>query len=111
VTAEELIAWRFIPLAGLKSASRAQVVNAYYQFRDILSVIHIYHNQIASFDEEAYDEFLGMPGAVDLNDRRIAATALANGFTVVTHNETDFLEIKKAKPALQVENWVTTDYT
>lgn len=111
VTAEELIAWRYDPLVKLKTAPRVQVLKAYYYFRDILAVIHAYHNLIKEFDDAAYDEYLGMPGHVDENDRRIAAIALAHGLTVVTHNESDFQAIKIAKPALKVQNWVTTDYT
>ena len=51
-----------------------------------------------------------MPGDVDVNDRRIAATARSNGYTVVSHDG-DFKEIQKVKPALKLEDWVTTDYT
>jgi len=32
-------------------------------------------------------------------------------FIVVTHDETDFKAIQKAKPRLKVQNWVTTDYS
>ncbi|MDQ5847275.1 MAG: type II toxin-antitoxin system VapC family toxin [Acidobacteriota bacterium] len=111
VTAEELIAWRLFPLVELKAAPRSQIASAYWYFRDILAVIHVYHSQIMPFDESAYDEFLGMPGDVDVNDRRIAAIALVHDLTVVTHNESDFVAIKRAKPDLRIQNWVTTDYT
>jgi len=111
VTAEELIAWRYTPLDGLRNAPRAEVLKAYYYFRDILAVIHVYHSQIKEFDGTAYNEFLGMPGSVDEADRRIAAIALAHDFIVVTHDETDFKAIQKAKPRLKVQNWVTTDYS
>ena len=111
VTAEELIAWRFLPLQDLRNAPHAQVLKAYYYFRDILAVIHLYHSHIKEFDDAAYDQFRGMPGDIDEADRRIAAIALAHDFTVVTHNESDFTDIKKAKPQLKIQNWVTTDYS
>lgn len=109
VTAQELIRWHFEEVESSFSAPRKQVLDAYYYFWDILAVIHRFH--VAQFETTAYDNYLGMPGHVDVSDRRIAATALALGLTVVTHNETDFLAIKAVKPQLQFQNWVTTDHT
>lgn len=48
-----------------------------------------------------------MPGNVGVQDRRIAATALANDFVMVSHDE-DFETIRNRKPQLRLVDWVTT---
>lgn len=94
----------------LKRARRQQLLDAYYYFRDGLAVVHYYHNLIKEFDDAAYDEFQGMPGEVGGNDRRMAAIALANDFTLVSHDR-DFSLIQAARPDLRIQDWVDTDYS
>lgn len=108
VTAHELIAFKYEKIAKTKSMARAPLLKTYHDFDDILKLLCKF--QIKPFDEDAYSHFTGMPGNIDIHDRRIAATALANNFTVVSHDG-DFEAIKIAKPALRLEDWVVTDYT
>ena len=62
--------------------------------------------QIAPFDERAYRMFLRMPRGVRVSDRRIAATALANDYRMVTNNLADFARIKEACPKLELVDWI-----
>lgn len=108
VTAHELIAFKYQRMEQTKNMSRSALLKCYYDFDDILKLLSRF--QILPFDSLAYEHYLGMPGDVDIFDRRIAAIALAHDFTVVTHDG-DFSRIKNARPALKVEDWVTNDYT
>jgi predicted nucleic acid-binding protein len=110
VTAEELIVGRIENLYALHKATREELVKTYYELRDTFAVIHSYHNLIKEFNEDAYEQLRGMPGSASGNDRLIAATALANDFTVVTHDR-DFTDIQAAKPALVIQKWCEEDYT
>lgn len=109
ITAQELIRWHFEDVDQSVSKPRKQILDAYFYFWDILRVLRMF--QIAQFDEAAYDHYLGMPGNVQIPDRRIAATALALDLTVVTRNVTDFKAIQTVKPKLKFQNWVDEDYT
>lgn len=109
ITAWELIDWHFDEVKDSLTASRQRVLDAYYYFFDILTVVRRF--SIVQFSSNAYDQYLGMPGHVDVNDRRIAACALAEGFVVITRNITDFADIQAVKPALQYQNWVDDDCT
>jgi predicted nucleic acid-binding protein len=109
ITAQELIRWHFEAVEESVSLPRRQAMEAYFYFWDILRVIRMF--QIAQFNEEAYDHYLGMPGEVDLADRRIAASALMMEFVVVTRNVKDFKAIQKVRPKLQFQNWVDEDHT
>jgi predicted nucleic acid-binding protein len=106
VTAQELIAWRYSPLLTAKSQQRPTVLRVYRQFLDILE--DICSLPIKPFDATAMGNLSGMPGNVGIQDRRIAATALANDFTVVTHNREDFEAIQRRKPTLKIVDWVDT---
>lgn len=57
--------------------------------------------QVMDFDEAAALRYREVPFKRHAFDRLIAAHALALGLTVVTANETDFLDV----PRLKVENW------
>ncbi|MDP2430770.1 MAG: type II toxin-antitoxin system VapC family toxin [Pseudomonadota bacterium] len=63
---------------------------------------------IQHFDEAAAESFGRMRAAVrdrrrDALDRLIAAHAVSLGATLITNNETDFMDY----PGLRVENWVS----
>jgi predicted nucleic acid-binding protein len=108
ITAHELIAFKYENIGRTKSMASGPLLKFYEQFDDILSLIR--KLQIKPFDSDAYRQFLGMPGAVGVHDRRIAATALAYDLTLVTHDG-DFRAIKAVRPKLRVEDWVEKDYT
>lgn len=108
VTAQELIAYKYEEIHKTKNMPTSRLLKFYYQFERIIRLIS--RLQIKPFDADAYNKFLGMPGHLDIFDRRIAATAISNGFTVVSHNG-DFKEIRKAKPSLRLEDWVDEDHT
>ncbi len=108
VTAHELIAFKYEKVDKIKSMASGPLLKFYEHFDDILSLIR--KLQIKPFDLDVYRQFLGMPGSVGVHDRRIAATALAYNFTVVTHDK-DFRAIKAVRPKLRVEDWVKNDYT
>jgi predicted nucleic acid-binding protein len=89
--------------------ARSPLLRVYHALDDILRLIC--KLPIKPFDEDAYHHYLGMPGHIDVNDRRIAAIALSNNFTVVSHNKEDFAAIKAVRPSLRIEDWVDTDFT
>lgn len=105
VTAQELIAWRYNPLLKTGSQQPPKVLKAYQQFLEMIDILGSL--QIKPFDEDALVEFNNMRGTghVGARDRRMAAIALANNFTMVTNNEQDFDDIKRARPELRTENW------
>lgn len=105
ITVQELIEWRYNPLLIASSQQPPYVLRVYEQFFDILE--DICGLQVKPFDSEALKNFSGMPGNVGVQDRRIAAIALAGDLTVVSHDD-DFEEIKKRKPQLKLVDWVTT---
>lgn len=110
VTAQELTAWRYKPLLRVESQQPPRVLHAYKNFFEMVQVLGSL--QIKPFDEDALAEFRNMRGAgnVGVRDRRIAAIALAHGFTVVTNNTRDFEAIKAARPELLIENWAEREY-
>jgi predicted nucleic acid-binding protein len=110
VTAEELITGRIEVLQSFHRVTRQELLNACYYLRDTFAVIHSYHNLIKEFTEDAYQQLRGMPGDASSNDRLIAAIALANNFTLVTHDR-DFQAIKDAKPDLTIQKWCEEDYS
>lgn len=102
---QEILAWKYNPLLKTASQQSPKVLRAYGEFHDLLRVLCSI--QIKPFDEAAMSEFSNMAGAgnIGIMDRRVAAIALANKFTVVTNNEQHFLPIKVVRPELQIENW------
>lgn len=109
ITAHELIAFKYEKIATTKSMARSPLLKIYQDLDDVLKLVCKF--QIKPFDSDAYDQFLGMPGHIGVQDRRIAAIALSNNFTVVTHNTKDYEAIKKVKPKLRIEDWAENDYT
>jgi predicted nucleic acid-binding protein len=87
------------------------VLKAYKDFYEMVGILGSL--QIKPFDEAALREFNNMSGAghVGVRDRRMAAIALANDFTVVTNNERDFDAIKVVRPELRIENWARRAYS
>lgn len=106
VTAQELLAWRFSDVTDSRKQGHPAILYAYRNFQEMLSDIN--KLQILPFNERAYQMFRRMPSNVGVNDRRIAATALANGFKVVTNNHAHFLRIKEECPELEIEDWIAT---
>lgn len=105
VTAYELIKWRYNPLLRANNQQPPYVLRAYHNFFEIIS--DICSLQIKPYDAAAQSNFTKMPGNVGIQDSRIAATALAWDFTVVS-NDRHFRTIKSRKPSLKLINWVTT---
>ena len=109
VTAEELIAWGFDRVRNSHNQKYPRIVNAYKILFDRLNDLKPL--QILPFDEAAYQEFSVIPAEVQIvigtNDRRIAATALSRGLTVVTHNTQHFNLV----PRLSVEDWTPAPLT
>lgn len=102
VTAEELIAFRWGSIQHHNKTKSPRIVNAYHDFYELLGDLK--QLQIVPFDEEAYRIFQGLAQfqtSIGTQDRRIAATALAGDYTVVTGNTQDFEII----PGLRVEDW------
>jgi predicted nucleic acid-binding protein len=52
-----------------------------------------------------------MPRGVRVSDRRIAATALANDYRMVTNNLADFARIKEACLELELVDWIAAPLT
>lgn len=103
VTAEELIAWGFNQVRNSRKQKFPHIIRVYQILFDRINDLK--ELQILPFDEAAYREFIAIPAEVQkvigTNDRRIAATALSRGFTVVTHNVQHFSLV----PRLRVEDW------
>ena len=105
VTAQELIAWRLHPLTDGRQQDAPELLENYHNFSEILEDMK--QLQVLPFGEEAYRHFQRMRAIhVSTNDRRIAATALANGFHVVTNNRQDFERIQEVCPELAIDDWV-----
>ncbi len=105
VTVQELIEWRYNPLLIANSQQPPYVLTVYERFLEI--VRDICSLQIKPFDADALNNVSGMPGNVGIQDRRIAATALACNLIMVSHDG-DFTTIKGSKPNLKLVDWVTT---
>src|ERR1043166_8564695 len=110
ITAQELTAWRYNQLLKVSNQQPPRVLVAYKNFLDMAQLLG--GLQIKPFDDRALAEFNNMRGAgsVGARDRRIAAIALANDFTVVTNNVGHFETIKQARPELRIEEWARTLY-
>ncbi len=81
-----------------------KIVRRYAELQDFLAELQ--QIQILPFDEDAYQEFIRIPNALrhpHPRDCRLAAIALARGFTVVTRNTRHFANI----PGLLCEDWTT----
>lgn len=106
VTAQELVAWRLHPLSNSRQQNPPSLLENYQRFYEMLDDLKRF--QVLRFDENAYRHFQRMGRVnVGVNDRRIAATALANGYHVVTNNHQDFERIKVACPELIIDDWVS----
>lgn len=102
VTAEELMLWKYANISHATKTKSPRVVDAYRGFFEIIDDLK--RIQILPFDEAAYREFLTLASfqtTIGTNDRRIAATALSCGYTMVTINTQHFEII----PRLHVEDW------
>jgi len=109
VTAEELLVWRLRPFERSSLTQRMpKVLTAYENLFSIME--DICSLQVKPFDRSVWDEFRGLWGAVSTNDRRIAATALAHDFTVVSHDG-DFQTLKDHQPRLKLVDWFDTPPT
>jgi tRNA(fMet)-specific endonuclease VapC len=85
-----------------RAKSKESVVRAYAKLRTIL--VDFAALQVLPFDEAAVDMFEAMRDQrvrVGTMDLRIATTALARDYTVLTRNLVDFQKV----PGLRVENW------
>lgn len=109
VTAQELLAWRLSEVTDGRRQGHPAILHAYRNLFEIIADIK--RLQIVPFDERAYQFFLRMPRGVRVSDRRIAATALANNFRMVTNNHTDFMRIKESCPELEIVDWIAAPFT
>ena len=109
VTAHELIAFKYEAVQNTKNMPRNLLLRTYHDLYQVLMLVS--GLQVKPFTADVYEHSLGMPGDVKIRDRRIAATALFNNFTVVTHDRTDFEAIRAVRPELRIEDWVDEDYT
>jgi len=85
-----------------RAKTQDSVVRAYDKFRRIL--VDFSTLQVLSFDgaaAEAFDSLRNRRVRVGTMDVRIAATALALNYTVLTRNLVDFRKV----PGLRVEDW------
>jgi predicted nucleic acid-binding protein len=106
VTAQELIAFRLHPLTNSKQQKPQLLLQNYEKFYQILGDLKQF--QVLRFEEAAHRHFERMTKVnVSKSDRRIAATALANNYHVVTNNHQDFERIKEACPELIIDDWVS----
>ncbi len=105
VTVEEQIRGRMAFLASLNSARSAdspKVPLAYELLLRTLRELELF--QFLEYDSAAEAVYQSWPAAVKrlgTHDCRIAATAIANGFTVITCNTRHFQPI----PGVMVEDW------
>jgi tRNA(fMet)-specific endonuclease VapC len=102
VTAEELIAFRWGAIQHCNKTRSGRIVEAYHDLSELLEDFK--RLQIVPFDDAAYRIFQDLAPfqtSIGTQDRRIAATALARDYTVVTANTQDFEII----PGLKVEDW------
>ncbi len=106
-TAHQLVAFRVHRLTDSRQQGQADITANYRRFVEILRDLRQF--QILDFEDVAYQQFLRMGAVrVSVTDRRIAATALANGYHVVTNNHQDFELIKEACPELVIDDWITS---
>ena len=85
-----------------RARTRDSVVRAYDKFRKIL--VDFAALQVLPFDgaaAEAFDSLREQRVRVGTMDLRIASTALARNYTVLTRNLVDFRKV----PGLRVEDW------
>lgn len=96
---EQLKGW----LAQIQRAqSPVKAVYAYRRLQETLA--YFAKQQVLSFDETAalyFQNFQQQRIRIGTQDLRIAAIALANGYTVITRNRRDF----EQTPGLAVEDW------
>lgn len=105
VTAQELVAWRLHPLTQASQQKPVYLLQNYENFYEILRDLKEF--QVLRFDQKAYGQFQRMGKAqVSTNDKRIAATALANGYHVVTNNHDHFERIREVCPELVIDDWI-----
>ncbi len=104
VTVEEVL--RGVLDTLRRSQMRKQhIVEAYEELRVVYSQLYRFHVQ--PYTHEADIVFRTLPPSLlrnGANDCRIAAIALAHGYTVVTANTRHFSKI----PGLQVKDWTLT---
>lgn len=96
---EQVLGWNAY-IARAKDESG--VIRAYGRFQQILADFAA--AQVLAFDQRAADEFDQIRAQklrIGTMDIRIAAIALANGFTLLTRNYVDFARV----PNLKFEDW------
>ena len=96
---EQVLGWNAY-IARAKDVSGA--IRAYGRFQQIL--IDFATAQVLAFDQPAtnqFDQIRAQRLRIGTMDMRIAAIALANGFTLLTRNHVDFAKV----PSLAVEDW------
>jgi tRNA(fMet)-specific endonuclease VapC len=100
VTMEESLRGRLAVLSQrLTSPQRVQA------YANLLTTVRLYGTfTVLPFDsacEVQFQQLIGLRLRVGTQDLKIAATALANGFTLVTRNRSDFQRV----PGLVLEDW------
>lgn len=88
---------------SVKRGNSESLVRAYFEFEKILRDFSAM--QLLPFDRKAakvFDEFNQQRLRVGSMDLRIAAIAIANQITLLTHNTVDFERI----PGLSIEDWL-----
>lgn len=103
VTAQEMVNGRLRSLAQQGNQHFPKIVQHYRYLQEALDDVRRF--KIAPYGEAEYREFEKIPKHIKggIMDRRIAATALARNFTLVTANVQHFEGI----PNLAVQDWTT----
>lgn len=107
VTAEESIRGAFKLVKDYQNTSKVTLGYGFL-FKTLFALKQY---QILPFDDAAYSEFQKIPidirREIKTSDSRIAASALAHGFKVVTRNTRHFLQV----PRLHCEDWTIAPLT
>ena len=101
ITPEEMLRGRLDFINQLRTRKETQLPFAYDLLLDIIRDLS--RMSILRYDEEADKIFQALPASVKRagsQDCRIAATAIANGFTVITSNTAHFSKI-----TTEYEDW------
>ena len=94
ITPEEMLRGRLDAINQVRARHEARLPNAYDYLVDLIRSLN--RASILRYDDEAVRIFSGFPASIKRagsQDCRIAAVALANGFTVITSNTAHFTKI------------------